>query len=39
MSGFYYHVTPPLLSAGSVIENGNFGRILGAVSKKAGHLE
>jgi hypothetical protein len=24
----YYHVTQPLLAAGSIIENGNFGRIL-----------
>lgn len=38
MSGFYYHVTPPLLSAGSVIENGNFGSILEKYSQGFGDM-
>lgn len=34
----YYHVTSPLLSTGSIIENGNFGRLLEKYNKEFGDI-
>lgn len=39
MSESYYHITQPLLATGSVIENGNFGRLLEKYNREFGNLE